>query len=453
VGNFHRAHQAVYVEDLLEKGNLQWGIAGVSLRSAGVRDALAPQDYIYTLALLGEQTKYRIIGALKNIVVAPETPQAVLDYLANPKTQIVSSTITEKGYYLSSGEVDFEQPALKAEAESLTSPSTIYGFLAKGLIKRCKATPDAKLTIMCCDNISGGGELLAQGVKTLLGKHDKAALAWTESHVSFISSMVDRVSPATDDALVETIAQATDRRDAAPVSAEHFSQWIIEENFAGARPDFDKVGADFAESIVPFERMKLGYLNAGHTLVSTLGYLSGDEYVHEALRHPDILQFMRQTLYENVLPYAGMPKGYDGPSYIAAVVDRFQNASLPYANLQVGTDSSQKIQQRWFPTLNLALGQENESPYFAFCLAAWFVFIETALQKGVLNDPKKSDFEQVTETNIAKKLRAFLTLCNAENHAFFTQLAFITAIEGHVQNIQTHGIKVALRNFLDGSHS
>jgi len=449
IGNFHRAHQAVYVEELLEKGQTQWGIAGVSLRSPQVRDNLAPQDYLYTLAILGTRKEHRIIGAIKEVLVAPEDPQSVIDRIKNPATQIVSATITEKGYYLSSGKVDFENPALKSEKESLAAPTTIYGFIAKGLIQRSQEHPNSKLTIMCCDNISGGGDRLEDGVRALLHVHDNDALTWSKAHVSFISSMVDRVSPATNDHLRDEVFKAAERWDAVPVSAEPFTQWIIEDNFAGDRPAFDLVGADFVESIAPFERMKLGYLNAAHTMVSTIGFLFGDENVHEALTRPDVLQFVRQALYENILPFARVPKGYDGKAYIEAVIERFQNANLPYANLQVGTDSSQKIQQRWFPTLEMGLKQGAHLPYFAFCLGAWAVFINSALEAGVLNDPKKNELGKVRTGQIKKDILSFLRISMAEDYNFFRHSQFMSQVLDHAEDIKSQGIESCLRVFLN----
>ena len=451
IGNFHRAHQAVYVEALLEKGATQWGITGVSLRSASMQEALAPQDYIYTLAILGEQTKYSTIGAIKNVLVAPHTPRAVIDLIADTKTQLISSTITEKGYYLSSGKADFESAALKAEQLSLERPTTIYGFLAQGLIARHQQAPEAKLTIMCCDNISKGGELLESGVHHLLSLHDKSTLKWAQNHVSFISSMVDRVSPATDEKLIDAVLRGTGREDASPVSAEPFSQWIIEDNFAGDRPDFDQVGAVFVKDITPFERMKLSYLNAAHTMVSTFGHLFGATYVHEALEEEDVFAFMRQALYKNVLPNAEVPVGYDGAEYIEDVIKRFQNGNLPYANLQVGTDSSQKIQQRWFPTIDAALSRGNDTSYFAFCLAAWAVFIETALKNGTLNDPKKSDFMQVEPHDVGEWVLGYLKISNANQYDFYAQSDFILPVIDYARDIKNKGIKSSLKKFLNAN--
>lgn len=449
IGNFHRAHQAVYCDDLLNTGATQWGIAGVSLRSSTMQDALKPQDYLYTLAILGEETEYRVIGAIKDVLVAPDNPQAVIDLIAKDTTQLISSTITEKGYCLASGKVEFKHPSLKAELASLEAPTTIYGFLARGLIARFQnPTERSKLTIMCCDNISAGGELLKHGVLHLLREHNSQAHAWAQENIGFVSSMVDRVCPATDDALRDLVFKNTGRKDAWPVSAEPFSQWIIEGNFAGERPEFDRVGAVFVEDIAPFETMKLRYLNAAHTMASTLGYLSDDAFVHEALERPEVFNFMRQALYENVLPNAAVPQGYDGAVYIEEVIKRFQNGNLPYANLQVGTDSSQKIQQRWFPTIDQALSRNADCSYFEFCLGAWVIFIQRALENNVLNDPKKTEFAKVDTDNLDDMVMSYLSIAGAEKFEFYHHKAFMTAVKQCARHIKTNGLKPTLTNFL-----
>ncbi len=449
IGNFHRAHQAVYCDDLLNQGATKWGITGVSLRSSSMKDALEPQDYLYTLATLGQTTEYRIIGSIKHVLVAPDAPNEVIDLIAKTSTQLVSSTITEKGYCLTSGKVDFDHPDLQLELASLDAPKTIYGFLACGLIQRAQDdSARAKLTIMCCDNISKGGELLKAGVSRLLLQHSPITLEWAQTHVGFISSMVDRVCPATDDALRTSVRCDTGRDDAWPVSAEPFTQWIIEDGFVGERPNFNQVGAVFVDDIAPFEQMKLRYLNAAHTMASTLGYLSGDTFVHEALLRPEVLDFMRQALRQNVLPHAAVPSGYNGSDYIEEVIKRFQNGNLPYANLQVGTDSSQKIQQRWFPTINIAVAASANIPYFEFCLGAWVVFIHIALENDVLNDPKLEQFTQVETDDMNQRVLSYLTIASANDFSFFNQPEFLQAVTQHAETIRANGVASTLTEFL-----
>ena len=418
------------------------------MRSPSMRDALKPQDYLYTLATLGEQTEYRIIGAIKEVIVAPEDPQAVIALVAKPTTQLITTTITEKGYCLNSAKVDFEHPNLRGELASLENPKTIYGFLARGIIQRCQnENSQSKLTILCCDNISAGGELLKAGVEHLLQRHSAQGLAWSRENVCFASSMVDRVCPASDDDLRAMVYRDTERHDVWPVSAEPFTQWIIESKFAGERPALDQVGAVFVDDIAPFEQMKLRYLNASHSIIAALGYLSGDAFVHQSIARQELLNFTQEALKKNVLPIAAVPNDYDGATYIGDVIARFQNGNLPYANLQVGTDSSQKIQQRWFPTIDQAIAQSADCSYFEFCLGAWVIFVQTALENDDLNDPKRPMFEEVDTQDLDVMAKSYLKIANAEEFVFYRKNNFMNSVIQHASAIKANGISRALELF------
>ncbi|NHN37748.1 mannitol dehydrogenase family protein [Pseudomaricurvus alcaniphilus] len=446
-GNFHRAHQAVYCDALLNEGETGWGITGVSLRSPAMRDNLAPQDFFYTQATLGATTAYRIIGAIQNVLVAPENPQAVIEAVARNQTQLVTTTITEKGYCLSSGVIDRAHPGISRDLESLSQPQTTYGYLAAAMIKRC-ADQGAPLTILCCDNMHAGGEHLRSGVLMLLERHSPATLSWVAANVAFSSSMVDRVTPATDEPLKKTVAERLGLYDAAPVAAEPFSQWIIEDRFAGERPPFDRVGALFVEDIAPFERIKLRFLNAGHSMLAALGYLAGDRFIHEALQRPALARFTEQALKGNVLPVTPVPAGVSGEGYIDQVLERFRNGNLPYAVLQVGTDSSQKIQQRWLPTIDDALSQGQGATYLAFALAAWASFIRQALLNNDLNDPLRDAFGRCESTATTADVEDFLALAGAGKFTFFTDVEFMAAVREHHRAIAEVGVVQAVDSFL-----
>lgn len=448
VGNFHRTHQAIYCDKLLSKGETEWGITGVSMRSPGIRNALAPQDFLYTQITLGTDTTFRLVGAIQEILVAPENPAAVIDAVADNQTQLVTTTITEKGYCLSSGELDSQHPGIIQDLGSLEQPQTIYGYLAAAIIKRCQnnGTP---FTVLCCDNMQGGGDHLKEGVRLLLQAHASESQQWTKENVAFSSSMVDRVSPATDENLKQQVANHWGVIDEWPVAAEPFSQWVIEDNFAGQRAPFDKVDAQFVGDIAPYEQMKLRCLNAGHSMISSLGYLAGDRTIQEALSRPSILHFVRQALVMNVLPATQIPTGSDGMAYIQQLLDRFQNSALPYTVLQVGSDSSQKIQQRWFPSIDDALNQGSDTSYLAFALAAWTRYIVDALDREDLNDPLKIEFSEVMQRTIETPARPILALAGADKFHFFHTPDFLTGVKDYYRAISTLGIEGALANFLE----
>ena len=448
VGNFHRAHQAVYCDGLLNEGETSWGIIGVSMRSPNMRDKLAPQDYLYTQATLGQTTTdYRVIGSIQKILVAPENPQTIIDVVANNQTQLVTTTITEKGYCLSNGKIDLDHPDFTKEIESLKQPKTIYGYLAAAFVKRF-AAQGMPLTILCCDNIHAGGEHLRNGVQMLLEHHSPETLIWIKKNVAFSSSMVDRVTPSTSEELIEDVAQQLGLSDAAPVAAEPFTQWVIQDNFAGERPPFDRVGALFVEDIEPYESVKLRFLNAGHSMLATIGYLAGDTFVHEALQRPALAQFTEQALKLNVLPITQVPNDISGEVYIDEVLERFRNGNLPYACLQVGTDSSQKIQQRWMPSIDDALADGKDASYLAFTLAAWVNFVSKALENDDLNDPLRGELSEALARNKSEgsesNVQGFLTLAGSERFAFSNNDQFMTMVVNFHQIINEVGVEQAL---------
>jgi fructuronate reductase len=446
VGNFHRAHQAAYCDDLLCLGEKDWGITGISMRSPDTRNAIAPQDFLYTHMTLGDESSYRIIGAILNILVAPEDPAAVISIVAKSQTRIVTTTITEKGYGLLSGDIDTHQSGFVHDLASLTEPETIYGYLAAAIIERCNNDGPA-LTVICCDNIKEGGLLLNSGVNKLLEQHSAPALQWANQHTSFASSMVDRVSPATDDEHRQMVGDHLGLEDAWPVATESFTQWVIQDNFAGPRPPFDKVGALFVDDVSAYEQMKLRFLNAAHSIISALGYLAGDISIHQALNRPALYKFAEQALVQNIMPVTHIPEGSDALAYIKEILFRFQNQAVPYAVLQVGTDSSQKIQQRWLPTIDSALGQKKDASFLAFSLGAWVAYIVSALSNDELNDPLEDKFLKHIESNAV--VSRYLALAGAERFLFFSDPEFLSLVEASYKNILEEGVEHALVGFLD----
>jgi fructuronate reductase len=449
IGNFHRAHQAVYCDALLDKGETQWGITGISMRSPNMRDKLAPQHFLYTQATLteakgNESPEYRIIGAIQNILVAPENPLSVIDAVAHNNTQLVTTTITEKGYFLFNGKINRDDTAIQHDLNSLDAPKTAYGFLAAAIIKR-SVKQGKRITILCCDNMHAGGEHLRQGVRMLLEQHRPKTLDWLVKNVAFSSSMVDRVTPATNQKLIQDVANKIGLRDAAPVAAEPFTQWVIEDNFAGQRPPFDRVGAIFVDDIAPFEHIKLRFLNAGHSMLAAMGYLAGDTYIHEALQRPTLASFTEQALKNNVLPVTSAPDNINVKHYIDQVLERFRNGSLPYAVLQVCSDSSQKIQQRWLPSIDDALAQQKDFTYLAFALAAWVCFIDKALFNGDLNDPLLADFTRCQSSDSATHVQSFLNLAGAERFAFFSNASFMKMVDDFHEIITEESIEQAIK--------
>lgn len=450
VGNFHRSHQAVYCHQLLSRGDTHWGITGVSLRSPSLRNALAPQDYLYTHITLSQQQRFSVIGALQKILVAPENPQAVIDAIANIETQLITCTITEKAYGIVnggvSGTVDITQINFKRDLLSLDSPSSIYGFIAAGIIQRMQAAPSAAMTVLCCDNMQSGGRYLYTGVITLLEQHHPSAARWTQANVSFISSMVDRVSPATNNAHRTLVAEQCQFNDVWPVATEPFSQWVIEDNFKGERPPFDQVGAVFVKDIQPFEEAKLRLLNGAHSMIAALGYLYGDTFIHQTFARNQVFQFVYNALFNNALPVTEVPTGIEADTYITQIFDRFKNTALPYTVLQVGSDSSQKIQQRWFSVITQQHQQHHDCRHYCFAIAAWLCYVEQALTRGELNDPLAQPLAQALNVNITDDIdQDLLHIIGADKHKFYQDKIIKVKISKYHHQIKQLGVVQALQ--------
>lgn len=352
IGAFHRAHQAVYVDDALSRFGGDWRIVGVSLRSSAVREQLAPQDGLYTLVVRdGDQTNERLIGAVARVLVASEGPAAVISALADPATHIVTLTVTEKGYCLdpATGELDFANPQIINDLKNIDSPQSAIGFLAAGCAERMGAGLPG-LTIMSCDNLPGNGQLLKRAVMAFAERLAPPLATWIASHCRFPATMIDRIVPATTDEDRTLLEQRIGLHDAAMVKAEPFSQWVIEDDFAGPRPAFEQVGAQLVADVTPFELAKLRMLNGSHSALAYLGLARGHAFVHQAIADPLIASVIDRLMEEAAATLPVVP-GLDPAAYAAALKARFDNSALQHRLAQIAMDGSQKLPQRLLGTI------------------------------------------------------------------------------------------------------
>ncbi len=343
IGAFHRAHQAWYTDLAMSAGDRDWGIIGVSLRSGEVAHQMNPQEGLYTVTeRSGEGARTRIIGAVKQVLVAPYEPDEVVAALAAPQTRIASFTITEKGYCRAKdGSLDLE----------LAGDESVYHYLALGLRRRHDAGL-AGLTLLSCDNLADNGKQLARLMQQYLTRHDSELLAWFEAECTCPSSMVDRIVPATTAEDRDAVAETLDGlRDEAAVMTEPFSQWVIEDKFANGRPSWDNVGAELVEDVRPYETAKLRMLNGAHSMLAYVGLAHGHTYVHEAVADPAIRPLAERLMREEAAPTIAAAPGQDLSAYADDLLKRFANPALQHRLIQIAMDGSQKIPQRWLETL------------------------------------------------------------------------------------------------------
>jgi fructuronate reductase len=370
VGNFHRAHQAVVFDDLIAAGDLRWGVCGVSLRRSAMREALQPQDGLYTLLVRdGAGTRARVVGALRELRVAPGSPESVIARLATDDTRLVTLTITEKGY-------------------DETGPASAVGLLAAGLDARRRAGAGG-LSVLSCDNLSHNGARLHERLVRAAHGIDPALAAWVGREVACPDSMVDRIVPATTDADRAEAAAILGVEDAWPVAAEPFVQWVVEARFAGEPPPLEAAGVQFVADVAPWEAMKLRLLNAAHSALAYLGAPAGLATVDAAIAQPVLRAFV-ERLWRQAAPTLPPAVRGEAPAYGERLLERFTNPALRHRLLQIAMDGSQKLPQRLVATLRDArrLGVPHDAPLWA--IAAWMRFVAGADERGdalPLDDP------------------------------------------------------------------
>jgi fructuronate reductase len=371
IGAFHRAHQAVYTDAVLAAGDRRWGIVGASLRSTDTRDALAPQDHLYTLAVRAEEERLEVVGSIRDVLVAPENGEALLAALSGPDVRLVTLTVTEKGYCHrpSTGELDEDHPDIRHDLHSPHAPRSAVGFLIEA-IRRRRASGAPPLTCLSCDNLPANGCTLRGVATRFAALRDPALLAALEA-TAFPSSMVDRIVPQTTEPVRASICRALGLDDAWPIATEPFSQWVIEDAFASGRPEWEIAGATFVRDVAPFELMKLRLLNGSHSLLAYLACLAGLETVSDAVRAPGFEVLVRRFMEDEVSPTLPALAGFDLPEYRASLLRRFGNASLQHRTSQIAMDGSQKLPQRLLGTIRDRLAAGRPIELLALGVAAW----------------------------------------------------------------------------------
>ncbi len=383
LGAFHRAHQAVYTDDRLAAGERDWGIVGLSLRSPDVRNALAPQDGLYTVLRRGpEGDRARVIGSVLEVITVPESPEAAMRRLVDPRTRIISLTVTEKGYCqdAANGTLDETHPGIEADLRGHRFPSTVPGLLVEALRQRRDAGA-GPCTILVCDNLPSNGATVARIVARFAGLREPALADYIRNESAFPCTVVDRIVPATTAADRATTA-GLGYRDAWPVVAEPFSQWVIEDRFVAGRPSWEEAGAQMVTDARPFELTKLRALNGAHSALAYLGAVAGLETVADAMAEPALARFLRDLWDRDLLPTIPSVAGLDLVAYTAQLQRRFGNSAIRHRLQQIAMDGSQKLPQRLLQPALDRLRQGEMPTRVALVVAAWMRFLLCRDERG-----------------------------------------------------------------------
>ena len=453
VGNFHRAHMAVYLNDLMNKGlAFDWGIVGAGMRSSDetMRKALQAQDWLTTVVELDPTgLSASVTGAM--IDYLPIDPEALLKGMLDPRIRIVSMTITEGGYYIDSsgGRLDIAHPDIQADANNPDNPQTLFGVILKALqSRREEGVPP--FTILSCDNLPENGQVVRETLVGLARLSNPKFADWIDEHVSFPNCMVDRITPATTERERTIVAQNFGVRDAAPVVCEPFRQWVIEDKFPQGRPPLEAVGCEFVDDVRAHELMKLRILNAGHASICYAAALMGFDFVHDAMADQDIRNWLHSFQIREAIPTLKPLAGVDYQQYLATVISRFSNPEIGDTIPRNVADGSDRQPKFILPALRDAIDLGLSVEGFALEVALWCRYCTGIMEDGSMVkvvDPMAETLIQLANM-VVEQPKAFL-----ENEAVFGDLAnhsdFAEAFERWSAILHSNGVRTALKAYID----
>ncbi|WP_267553765.1 mannitol dehydrogenase family protein [Rhizobium rhizogenes] len=446
VGAFHRAHQAMYVDQCLSAGQRDWGIIAASLRSPQTRDALQPQDGLYTLAVReGAEERLHVVGSILDLLVAPENPAALIAAMVDPAIRIISLTVTEKAYLRNAdGHLDLNHPDIRNDLSDPENPRTIYGFIIEALVRR-RAAGDAPFTVLSCDNLPANGKTLHRLLTEFAGQRSRELAEFAAREVSCPSTMVDRIVPATTEQDRARITDAIGMTDAWPVVTEPFSDWVIEDRFPQGRPDWEQFGVTMVEDVAPFEVRKLRLLNGAHSAIAYIGQLLGLKTVSDAMAAADVKQFI-DGLWSELIPTLPQDKGLEPQLYTAKLTARFSNTALNHLTAQIANDGSQKLPQRIIEAACERLSAGASAEYLSFVVAAWIAALQARSTERAFSDPLDSQLAKIDfgESNHTKTVEVVFDMTGFAKAAQ-ERSKLIQLVANQLKTIQTIGPKQALQ--------
>ncbi|WP_241657503.1 mannitol dehydrogenase family protein [Aurantiacibacter suaedae] len=383
IGAFHRAHQAAFTDACMEGGEPGWMIAGVSMRSAAVAEQLNPQDGLYTLTVRSAgESRTRLVGSVAQVLVAGSDREEIVACLASPDCHVASFTVTEKGYCRKpDGSLDLAK-----------AKDGFYPILSDALVMRRDAGLPG-LSLLSCDNLSGNGKQLRRLMLEWIDDNAADLRDWFLGNCTTPDSMVDRIVPASSGADLDGLEQRIGMRDEGAVFTEAFTQWVIEDDFAGLRPSWEDHGVQIVSDVAPFETAKLRMLNGAHSLLAYAGQDRGHTFVHEAIADDQLRHLVQRLMIEEAAPTIAAGDGQDLEAYAGDLVARFENPALNHRLAQIAMDGSQKIGQRWLETLTIQQQRGNSCEAILTAIAHWLNHISGDARE--VEDPQADALREV----------------------------------------------------------
>lgn len=454
VGGFHRAHQAMYLDDLMNKGEaLDWGICGVGVMPGDmrIRDALKSQDCLYSLMIKNPHGQYEasVIGSILDFKYAPDDPEAVIELMASEGVRIVSLTITEGGYNFHhvTGKFDLDNPDVVKELADSATPITVFGYVTEALRRR-RERGIAPFTVSSCDNIQSNGDVAKDMFCAFAKAKDADLGAWIEANVAFPNAMVDRITPVTAPEDIAELEKRFGIVDAWPVVCEPFTQWVVEDHFPQGRPAYEKVGVQMVEDVVPYELMKLRLLNASHQALTYFGYLAGRRYAHEVAGDPLFATFLLNYMEIEATPTLSPVPGIDLDQYRHTLIERFSNPEVRDTLARLCAESSDRIPKWLLPVVRAELEAGGDISRSAAVVASWARYAEGTDEQGEpieIVDRLKDELMEIASHNGENDL-AFI-----ENRDVFGDLVdeprFVSAYRQALDSLHTVGALETVRRF------
>lgn len=456
-GAFHRAHQALFADQLARISDSDWGYAEVNLIGGETLiELLKKQDLQYCVLEKGNNgNTAKIINSVCEALHARvDGIEAVLEKMAEPQIAIVSLTVTEKGYCtdLATGKLDLNNPLIQQDLANPQQPSSAIGYIVEALRRR-KQRNLAPFTVMSCDNVMENGHIAKSAVLGLAYQIDTELAQWIEQNVTFPCTMVDRIVPAATDETLQEIAEVLGYYDPCAIACEEFKQWVIEDNFVAGRPQWELVGAELVADVRPFEQMKLRMLNGSHSFLAYLGYLGGYEHIADTMTDSDYRAAARHLMLQEQAPTLNMPQGTDLARYANLLIERFTNPGLKHRTWQIAMDGSQKLPPRLLESITYHLQQQQPFPLLALAVAAWMRYIsgvDEQQQPIEVKDPMSAQFAAIY-TKCGLNVAVVDELLQLDN-IFSPQLAanpiFVAQVKQAYQKLLDVGARQAVADYL-----
>jgi mannitol 2-dehydrogenase len=451
VGGFHRAHQAMYLDRLMNEGLAHdWGICGVGLLPGDrhMADVLHSQDGLYTLITKAPDGSRaaRVIGSIVDYLYAPDETDAVLDKLASPDIRMVSLTVTEAGYNVHrvTGEFDPDGPGIADDLADPARPRTVFGLIVEAVSRR-RAAGVAPFTIVSCDNVQGNGHVARAAICGFATLRDPELGAWVAEHVAFPNSMVDRITPATADDDYRIVREEFGIADEWPVVCEPFTQWVLEDHFTSGRPPLERAGVQVVEDVEPYERMKLRLLNASHQALGYAGYLAGYRLVHEAMADPAFVEFLRGYMCKEAIPSLLPVPGVDLDDYVAELLERFANPAIRDTLARLAVDSSERMPKFLLPVIRHQLGTGGPVDRAIAVVACWARYAEGRDEQGEPIEVVDAAAAVLTEAALRQHTDR---LAFVENRDVFGDLVdderFVASYRRALESLYSHGAQATI---------